>query len=71
MTTPLRYRGVSYDPSQHERLSDVPVDHAYRGRHYDAATRHQAATAHTGAELHYRGTVYHHRSDEAASQAKR
>jgi hypothetical protein len=68
MATQLRYRGVSYDPSQHEKLSDTPVEHSYRGRHFDAAARHEAALTNTEAELHYRGTVYHHRQAEAAQQ---
>ena len=68
MATQLRYRGVSYDPTQHEKLSDTPVEHSYRGRHFDAAARHEAALANTEAELHYRGTVYHHRQAEAAQQ---
>jgi hypothetical protein len=70
MATQLRYRGVSYDPAQHEKLSDAPVDHVYRGRHFDAATRHEAAPVNTEAELHYRGTVYHHNQAEAARQVR-
>jgi hypothetical protein len=70
MATKLRYRGVSYDPAQHEKLSDKPVEHVYRGQHFDAATRHEAAPVNTEVELHYRGSVYHHRQAEAASQVK-
>ena len=40
------------------------------GRHFDAATRHEAAPANTEAELHYRGTVYHHNQAEAARQVR-
>ena len=69
MANQLRYRGVSYDPAQHERLSDTPVEHAYRGHHFEAATRHEPATTTADAELHYRGTVYHQRQAEAARQA--
>jgi hypothetical protein len=43
------------------------VDHAYRGQHYSAPLRHEAADADTSTELHYRGQVYHHRAAEAAS----
>lgn len=68
MATQLRYRGVNYDPTQHEKLSDTPVEHVYRGRHFDAATRHVAAPVNSGAELHYRGSVYHHNQAEAARQ---
>ena len=71
MATQLRYRGVSYDPAQHETLSDKPVEHVYRGHHYDVATLHEAAPVNTEAELHYRGTVYHHRQAEAAREVAR
>ncbi|MEB3184524.1 MAG: DUF4278 domain-containing protein [Cyanobacteriota bacterium] len=70
MATHLRYRGVSYDPAQHEKLSDKPVDHVYRGRHYEAATRHDVAPVDTEVELHYRGSVYHHRQAQAARELK-
>lgn len=66
--TKLRYRGVSYDNAQHEQPAATPVDHAYRGHHYNASLRHEAADVHTGVELHYRGTIYQHRRDEAANQ---
>ena len=66
--TKLQYRGVSYDNAQHEQPSTTPVDHAYRGQHYSAALRHEAADVDTDAELHYRGSVYHHRAAEAARQ---
>ena len=39
--TKLQYRGVGYDNAQHEQLSNEPVDHAYRGQHY----QHQQAEA--------------------------
>jgi hypothetical protein len=70
MATKLRYRGVSYDPAQHEQPPTQPVDHVYRGRHFDASLRHESAPANTEAELHYRGTVYHHRQDQAARQVE-
>ena len=65
--TKLQYRGVGYDNAQHEQLSNEPVDHAYRGQHYSAPLRHEAADVDTSTELHYRGHVYHHRVAEAAS----
>ena len=44
MTTAQRtYRGIPYDPAQHERLSPERVDHTYRGQHYDAPLCHAAA----------------------------
>ncbi|MFM2158028.1 MAG: hypothetical protein RLZZ124_502 [Cyanobacteriota bacterium] len=66
--TRLQYRGVSYDNAQHEQPSATPVDHAYRGLHYSASLRHEAAPVDTGLELHYRGQVYHHRQAEAARE---
>ena len=65
MTTPLRYRGISYDPRQHERLSDLPVEHIYRGHHYSSAPRHLAAASRSAAELHYRGVTYQHQQSQA------
>ena len=66
MTTQLRtYRGVAYDPSQHEQASDTSVTHTYRGLNYDAPLRHEAAALDSKVELHYRGSVYHHRQAEA------
>lgn len=61
MTSPLRYRGVSYDPRNHEQLSDVPVEHIYRGQHYSSPLRHLAAPITPRAELRYRGIAYQHR----------
>lgn len=67
MTTLQRtYRGIAYDPAQHERLSDQKVDHTYRGTHYESPLRHQAAESDT-VELHYRGNVYRHRQQLAQS----
>lgn len=70
MATQLRYRGVSYDPAAHEQLSDQPVEHTYRGRHFNAATRHEAAPSKTDVALHYRGSIYHQRQAEAARDLK-
>ena len=66
--TKLQYRGVSYDNATHEQPSTQPVDHAYRGQHYEAPLRHEAADVDTNVELHYRGQAYHHRQAEAARQ---
>lgn len=63
----LQYRGVSYDSSRHEQPAEQPVDHAYRGQHYSAPLRHEAADVDTSTELHYRGHVYQHRAAEAAN----
>ena len=64
----LRYRGVAYDASRHEHPSDQPVDHVYRGQHYEAPLRHEPAQVDPELELHYRGHVYHHRAEDAARQ---
>jgi hypothetical protein len=66
--TKLQYRGVSYDNASHEQPSAQPVDHAYRGQHYSAALRHEAAPVDTEVELQYRGHVYYHRQAAAAEQ---
>lgn len=58
--TRLQYRGVSYDNSRHEQLPDTPVEHIYRGSHFNASIRHDAADVDPDLELHYRGHVYHH-----------
>ena len=68
MTTQLRtYRGIQYDPSKHEQASRAKVDHTYRGLHYEAPLRHDAAAPDPRVELHYRGSVYHHRRQEVQS----
>lgn len=69
MTTQQRtYRGVSYDPSQHEQTSSTQVEHTYRGLHYSASLRHEAAIPDPTVELHYRGSTYHHRQQEIQNQ---
>lgn len=62
--TQRTYRGITYDPAQHERLSQAKVDHTYRGQHYEAPLSH-AAAAETTVELHYRGSIYQHRCAQA------
>lgn len=69
--TRLLYRGVAYDNSRHEQPSIQPVEHTYRGHHFEAPLRHEAAQPDTEVELHYRGHVYHHRAAEAAQQVGR
>lgn len=59
-TSPLRYRGVAYDASRHEHPSPQPVEHIYRGQHYQAALKHEPARVDPHRELHYRGHRYHH-----------
>lgn len=66
--TQLHYRGVSYDPASHDHPSSAPVEHVYRGRHYQAPLNHEEAPVDSSIELHYRGHVYHHRAAQAADQ---
>ena len=62
------YRGVSYAPRQLDQAGGAPVDHTYRGLHYSAPL-HQEGTVHDETvELHYRGSVYRHRQQEAQRQ---
>ncbi len=69
MTTPkLLYRGVAYDANQHEHPSPQPVDHIYRGQHYEAPLKHEPAPVDCELELHYRGHAYYHRAEAAARQ---
>lgn len=58
--TRLLYRGVSYDNSRHQPLPSTPVEHIYRGHHFSAPLRHEAAPVDPALELHYRGHLYHH-----------
>lgn len=59
--TRLQYRGVSYDPANHEQATRSAVVHVYRGQRFNAPLRHEAAPADLSLELHYRGHVYHQR----------
>lgn len=59
--TRLQYRGVSYDPANHEQATRSAVVHVYRGQRFNAPLRHEAAPADPSLELHYRGHVYHQR----------
>ena len=64
----LQYRGVTYDNATHEQPASNPVEHAYRGQHFEAPLRHEAASVDTAVDLQYRGHHYHHRQAEAAAQ---
>ena len=64
----LQYRGVSYDTANHEQPAAAPVEHAYRGQHFEAPLRHEAAAVDTAIDLQYRGHHYNHRRAEAAAQ---
>ena len=68
--TKLQSRGVSYSNANREQVSDKVVDHSYRGQHYSASLRHEAAPVDTQVQLQYRGQVYQHRQAEAADQVK-
>lgn len=63
----LQYRGVSYDSSRHEQPAAQAVEHAYRGQHYSAPLRHEAADVDPAVEFHYRGHTYHHDRATAAT----
>jgi hypothetical protein len=56
----LCYRGLPYDHAHDELPSPAPIDHVYRGHHYDAPLRHQPSPVDEGLDLVYRGTHYHH-----------
>lgn len=61
--TRLHYRGVSYDPAQHQQPTENAVVHVYRGHRYSVPLRHEAAQVDPSLELHYRGHLYHHRNE--------
>ncbi len=68
MTTAQRtYRGIAYNPSEHECASNKFMDHIYRGNHYQAPLKHDPSQANEKVELHYRGSVYHHRQKVAST----
>jgi hypothetical protein len=66
--TKLLYRGVIYDSATHEHPSSAPVEHIYRGQHFEAPLNHDIAPVDPSQVLHYRGHVYHHQAAEAAKQ---
>ena len=62
----LKYRGVDYDTTQRPGLSDQPVEHVYRGIHFNKAPRHEAdVLSDRLVRVSYRGTVYETRIAEA------
>lgn len=65
--TRLLYRGISYDNARHELPSDAPVQHAYRGLHFDRALRHEPAAVDLVREFRYRGSSYHHQPEVSHS----
>ncbi len=42
-------------------------ERTYRGQRYEAPLKHDARPADTEVELNYRGQVYHHRQNDAAT----
>lgn len=62
----LKYRGVDYDTTQRPGLSDQPMEHVYRGIHFNKAPRHEAdVLSDRPVRVSYRGTVYETRIAEA------
>ncbi len=64
----LQYRGISYETASHEQPAATPVQHAYRGQHFEASLRHEAASVDASVDLLYRGHHYRHRQAEAAAE---
>ncbi len=64
-TAQRTYRGVVYDSTKHESMSNACVDHVYRGKHYQAPLNHEAVQPKENLELHYRGSVYQQRQQDA------
>jgi hypothetical protein len=56
----LCYRGLPYDHSHDASPSPAPIDHIYRGHHYDAPLRHEPSPVDEALDFVYRGTHYHH-----------
>ena len=61
--TRLQYRGIRYDKVLRQQPSSVPVDHAYRGLHFNSALLHEAAAVDPDRAFHYRGHHYQHRAE--------
>jgi hypothetical protein len=61
----LQYRGIRYDKLQRQQPSATPVDHAYRGLHFNSTLRHEAAAVDPDRTFHYRGHAYHHQAEAA------
>ncbi|MEB3301801.1 MAG: DUF4278 domain-containing protein [Cyanobacteriota bacterium] len=67
MTSQLRYRGLAYDPAFHEKASDRPVEHTYRGRTYTAPLRHLETPTEIQDDLRYRGHAYRSRRSQGSN----
>lgn len=61
--TRLQYRGIRYDTVQPQQPSAIPVDHAYRGLHFNSSLLHEAAAVDPNRSFHYRGHEYHHQAE--------
>jgi hypothetical protein len=61
--TRLQYRGIRYDKVQRQLPSATPVDHAYRGLHFNHTLLHEAAVVDPDLMFHYRGHAYHHQAE--------
>ena len=64
----LKYRGIDYNTEQRDVPSDRPVDHVYRGVHFNRSALHQPdAHADRPVRLSYRGTSYETRRAQSAA----
>ena len=61
--TRLQYRGIAYDKLQRQQPSATPVEHAYRGLHFNSTLRHEAAAVDPDRTCHDRGHEYHHQAE--------
>ena len=59
------YRGVPYQPADHEKASPSFVEHIYRGKRYNAPLQHKMSEPDENIELNYRGSIYRHRKQQA------
>ncbi len=60
------YRGITYNPSEHELASANYVEHVYRGKKYTAPLNHKSVKPVQEVKLLYRGSVYEHRQKDAS-----
>jgi hypothetical protein len=61
--TRLQYRGIRYDKVQRQQPSATPVDHVYRGLHFNSTLLHEAAAVDPDRSFHYRGHEYQRRAE--------
>ena len=66
ITAKHTYRGVGYQPADHEQASAATFEHVYRGKRYQASLKHEARPQDSDVQLRYRGKVYQHRKAEAS-----